>query len=304
MTPRVLVTGSAGLVGSALCRALCNAGHDVAGLDVRSATPSQSGDVRDPAALARALEGCSGIVHLAAVSRVIWGERDPAACWSTNVDGTNAVVDAARARGQWVLFASSREVYGAATELPATEDTPIKPMNIYGRSKAAAEDLVAQAGSAGLPVAIVRLSNVYGRTSDHADRVVPAFARAAAHGRSASSRRRNALVRLHAPRRCRAGTDGVIERLEQCEATPPIHFVSGDPTTLGELAALAVKLAGGRSPMVGRARAGLRRRALLRSGERAREDPRMAPRVALREGVARLIHDFRRSSGSTMEVAS
>lgn len=132
---RVLVTGAAGLIGSALSRELLEAGYEIAVLDVRATTPAARGDVRDTDTLARALEGCVGVVHLAAVSRVVWGERDPAACWSVNVDGTHAVVAAAHQRRQWILFASSREVYGAAGHLPATEETPVAPINVYGSSR-------------------------------------------------------------------------------------------------------------------------------------------------------------------------
>lgn len=304
MSPRILITGAAGLIGTALGRALRNSGHVVAELDLRSESPDHSGDVRDHDAVARAIEGCIGVVHLAAVSRVIWGERDPAACWSTNVDGTRVVVDAARERGQWILFASSREVYGTATHLPATEDTPLAPVNIYGRSKVAAEHLVAEAAGAGLPIAIVRLSNVYGRTSDHADRVVPAFARAAVAGaplRVDGASHTFDFTHLDDVSR---GLMGVIERLEKGNSPPPIHFVSEQPTTLGELAALAVMLAGSRSRVV----AGPERKYdvahFYGSAECARRILGWTPRVSLRDGLARLIEDFRGFESSAVEVAS
>ena len=304
MSARILVTGAAGLLGTALTHTLRAVGYEVAELDLRAVKSHGRGDVRDPDALIRALEGCSGVVHLAAISRVVWGERDPAACWSTNVDGTGAVVAAAKARGQWVLFASSREVYGAATRLPATEDTPLAPANIYGRSKVAGEQLVAAAGADGLPVGIVRLSNVYGRTTDHVDRVVPAFARAAAHGaplRVDGATHTFDFTHLDDVVR---GLVGVIEQLGLGESTPPIHFVSEQPTTLRELAELAVKLAGSHSPIVAGPERAYDVACFYGCGERARRILGWTPRVALPNGVERLIKDFGGAASRNAEVAS
>ena len=176
----VLITGSHGLIGTALGVELEKAGYAVERLDLRGGEGSR-GDILDRAAVERAIDGCIGVVHLAAVSRVIDGERAPEVCWRTNVDGTRNVIEAALAelRRPWVIYASSREVYGQPGALPASEDAALAPVNIYGRSKVAAEDLTAKAD---LVTAIVRFSNVYGWVGDHADRVVPAFARQAAAG--------------------------------------------------------------------------------------------------------------------------
>ena len=72
------------------------AGYQVRGLDLRAAGTEQ-GDVCNRKDVAKALQGCVGVVHLAAVSRVIDGERDPEKCWRTNVGGTQVLLDAARA---------------------------------------------------------------------------------------------------------------------------------------------------------------------------------------------------------------
>jgi nucleoside-diphosphate-sugar epimerase len=141
--PAILVTGSSGLIGAALTRALHHAGYAVRGLDLRG-HGADRGDIRHREQVERALDGCVGVIHLAAVSRVIDGERDPEACWETNVTGTGTVLEAAldRVRRPWVVYASSREVYGEPPSLPAGEDAPLAPVNIYGRSKVAAEDQV------------------------------------------------------------------------------------------------------------------------------------------------------------------
>ncbi len=242
----ILITGSEGLVGTALSRHLLALGHHVSRLDLRGDGPTH-GDTRLPADVARALRGVDGVVHLAAVSRVVWGERDPVGCWQTNVDGTRNVIEACLDNGSspWVLFASSREVYGQAAHLPVTEDAELIPVNIYGRSKVAGEELVMGARARGLRTAIVRLANVYGSPRDHADRVVPAFARAAASGSD---------LRVDGPDHTFDFThiDDAVEGLARLAARldsgvadlPTVHLLPGCPTTLGELAKLAIELAG------------------------------------------------------------
>ena len=79
MSGKILITGSEGLVGSALRRKLESSEFEVRGLDIR-AGDSEAGDVRDPIDVRNAMWGCVGVVHLAAVSRVVWGERDTEQC--------------------------------------------------------------------------------------------------------------------------------------------------------------------------------------------------------------------------------
>lgn len=132
---RLLLTGSSGLIGTALTKALGSNGMEVFCFDKTQVTrDGQHLDVRNTSHVAQALAECDGVVHLAAVSRVIWGERDPQLCRSVNIDGTRTLYKAAAAspRRPFVLFASSREVYGRPDRLPATEDMPLKPLNVYG----------------------------------------------------------------------------------------------------------------------------------------------------------------------------
>lgn len=288
---RILVTGSHGLIGKALCGALRAAGNAVRGFDLRGPEDMRA-DVRDRSAVDRALEGCCGVIHLAAVSRVVDGERDPRACNEVNVGGTRVLLEAARARPEppWVIYASSREVYGQPARLPADESVPRRPVNAYGRSKVEAEDLV---NDAGLLTAILRFSNVYGATDDHADRVVPAFARNAMLERPLRVDGPDCTFDFTHLSDTVRGILAVVRRLEAGQRLAPIHLLTGVPTTLGELAALAVELAGGRSTVV---------EAPTRSFDvhRFHGDPGRAARLlgwraelSLREGLARLIRDFR-----------
>lgn len=296
MGQRILMTGSAGLIGGALRAALELESLEVIGLDLRS-HGAERGDIRNEDVVRTAARGCTGVVHLAAVSRVAWGERDPGACLETNVRGTHNVIAAALAQSEppWLLFGSSREVYGHPETLPVTEEAPLKPVNVYGRSKAEGEAIVMKARERGLRTAILRFSNVYGSVSDHPDRVVPAFARAAVLG---------APLRVEGPSRTFdfthlddtvRGILGLVRMLSSdgVEAPPAIHLVSGIPTTLGRLAHLAVELAGTPAAAFEVAPRVFDVSRFHGDPSRARALLEWTPRVSVRDGLARLIESFR-----------
>jgi nucleoside-diphosphate-sugar epimerase len=293
---RILITGSSGLIGSALREALEIAGHHVTGLDLR-AGGDEAGDVCDRARVRDAVQGCDGVVHLAAVSRVVWAQRDPGRCWRTNVSGIANVIAAAEAlpTRPWLVFASSREVYGDVAGPPVSEDAPLCPVNVYARSKVEGEALVAQAARRGLRTATVRLSNVYGRTADHADRVMPAFARAAAFGEALRVEGSDNLFDFTHVDDVVPGLLRVVDRLtgDRAAALPPIHFVSGQAQTLGQLAELANRLGGGRSPIVGAPPRHFDVAHFHGCGSRARALLDWAPQITVPIGLARLIAEFR-----------
>ncbi len=295
VTKRILITGSSGLIGGALAQAFESTGVKIRGFDLRAKGESK-GDVLDRDRLRRASHNCDGVIHLAAVSRVIWGEQNPDLCRSTNIGGISNVLDLATAaeRPPWVVFASSREVYGQPATLPASEDCPLQPVNVYGHTKVEGERLVDRAVSRGLRACTVRLSNVFGATSDYADRVVPAFARNAATGEP---------LRVDGANNCFDFThlDDVVrgivlvaERLSDSRRTlPPIHFVSGCSTTLIDLAKLAIEIAGSHSPINYSASRSFDVSRFYGSPERAHTQIGWRPQVSLEEGLARLIAAFR-----------
>lgn len=297
MNPLVLVTGSSGLIGSALCPALASHGIAVERLDLR-ATGTRFGDVRDPDGVRQVIQGCHGIIHLAAaaISRVVWAEQNPELCRSTNVGGLRNVLAAAAASESrpWIIFASSREVYGQPESLPATEDCPIRPMNVYGRSKVEGEQLITAARRDGLRACVIRLSNVYGSVADHDDRVVPAFARRAVAGLPLRiDGRDHTFDFTHIDDVARGIVSLAQSLLKGCPPPPPIHFVSGQPTTLEELARMAIRIAGTgarfhlappRTFDVSRFFGTVYRARMLLNWE---------PKISLTRGLTRLIEDFR-----------
>jgi nucleoside-diphosphate-sugar epimerase len=243
----ILITGSCGLIGTALTRHYLGRNTGVSGVDWRSTMAKQCLDVADARAMAPSLNGVTGIIHLAAVSRVIHGQHDPARCWLTNVQATAQLLDAA-ARSEprpWFIYASSREVYGAQTIQPVSEDAPLRPVNAYARSKVAAERLVGAARRAGLITATLRFASVYGSVDDHADRVVPAFVAAAVAGGNLRVDGKECAFDVNHVDDVVRGIASVAEILGSGERNlPTVHFVSGRRTGLLELAEMCCRIAG------------------------------------------------------------
>lgn len=241
----ILITGSRGLIGSATARRLEAAGHAVRTFDLRDDAEQ---DIRRPEALSKALDGVDGVIHLAAVSRVVWAQADPEKTWTTNVEALAGLVSAARAmpRTPWMVFASSREVYGEPASLPVAESAPLVPLNVYARSKVAGEAIVRAAAADGMVANVGRFSNVYGCIQDHHDRVVPAFARAAATAGVMRIEGADHMFDFTHIADVARGLHLLVDATAAGERLDPIHFVTGQGTTLGRLADIAIRTGDGR----------------------------------------------------------
>jgi len=195
--PRALVTGGGGFIGSNLARLLLDDGHEVTVLDDFSsgyrsnleALPEArlvEGDVRDPAALARAIEGADTVFHLAASVGNTRAIERPIEDSEINVLGTLRVLEAARANGtRKIVFSSSAGIFGELKHLPIAEDHPLDPDSPYGVSKLAAEKMcLAYAKLYELEAVCLRYFNVYGPNQrfDAYGNVIPIFAHRLVHG--------------------------------------------------------------------------------------------------------------------------
>ena len=166
---KTLVTGANGLIGRNLVARLLGAGQEVRAM-VRPGRELPGlpgaevvyGELTSAADVDRCVAGCRRVFHMAA--NVSHGS-DRAAIWGPNVEGTARVAEAAaRAGVERLVFISSTSVYGrAVSRRMLTEDSTPAPDSIYGASKLAAEAaLLAAHRQGGLPVVIVRTSNVLG----------------------------------------------------------------------------------------------------------------------------------------------
>jgi len=181
---RAIVTGGAGFIGSNLVDALVADGSRVTVLDDLSTGRRENlsaalaagarlheASVADPAAVREAFADARPevVFHLAAQIDVRRSVADPAFDALVNVEGTLAVLDAARSAGarRVVYVSTGGAIYGEAPSFPTPEDAPIAPLAPYGQSKYAAEGYCAlYARLHGLSTVTLRLANVYGPRQD------------------------------------------------------------------------------------------------------------------------------------------
>ena len=173
---RVLVTGGAGYVGSALVPKLLGGGHAMNVLDLymygsdifadladNADLREIKGDIRDAAAVARALEGCEAVIHLACISNDSSFELDPALGKSINYDAFQPLVRAARDVGaKRFIYASSSSVYGIKNDTDVTEDLPLDPLTDYSRFKAMCEEVFEAEREPGFTTLTIRPATVCG----------------------------------------------------------------------------------------------------------------------------------------------
>lgn len=108
----------------------------------------------------------SHIVHLAALSDVVYCQNHPSECFDINVRGTQNLLEISRTIGSKFLFISTSHVYGAPIKLPINENHPVNPTSIYASSKLAGEIISeSYAKNYDMDVSIVRLFSVYGSYS-------------------------------------------------------------------------------------------------------------------------------------------
>lgn len=143
MPQRVLITGMSGFAGSHLAERGRERGYHVDGFDRDVA------DVTDVAAVRAIVERARPdvVVHLAGQAVPSLAAADVRAAIHVNVEGTAAVVEALRDSAARLVFASSAEVYGHPDVLPAREDTPLRPPNVYAATKVAAETIARTLGT-------------------------------------------------------------------------------------------------------------------------------------------------------------
>jgi dTDP-glucose 4,6-dehydratase len=198
---KYLVTGGAGFIGSNLARFILDKGHDVVVLDnfatgkpenmidIRDRIEFIEGDIRDRAAVDKAVAGCAAVFHEAALGSVPRSVEEPISSHDVNVNGTLEVLEAARAAGvKRVVFAASSSAYGERPESPKTEQMVPSPISPYAASKVACEQyLQAYAYSYGMETFCLRYFNVFGPYQDPQGAyaaVIPAFVSRLLHGQT------------------------------------------------------------------------------------------------------------------------
>jgi UDP-glucose 4-epimerase len=180
---RVLVTGGAGFIGSHVVDRLVNEGFWVRVVDNlssgrlvnikrhidSSAIELVVGDLKDPEVALRVVDGVDTVFHYAANPEVRVSTTNPEVHFNENIVATFNLLEAMRRRNvRELVFASSSSVYGEPLEIPVGEDAPVKPVSVYGASKASCENLIhAYAKLYGFKAIALRYANVAGPRLRH-----------------------------------------------------------------------------------------------------------------------------------------
>jgi len=187
---QLLITGGAGFIGSHTCLVLLEAGHRLVVLDDFSNSSPEAlrrvlelaglppgdprlhtitGDIRSEAHLERAFQAApqpiEAVVHFAGLKAVGESVQDPLRYWDVNVAGSRCLLAAMQHHGcRTLVFSSSATLYGLPDQVPIAETAPVQPINPYGHTKAAVEQLLADlaASEPGWRIARLRYFNPVG----------------------------------------------------------------------------------------------------------------------------------------------
>ena len=174
---RILVTGSAGHLGEALVRTLQDRKHEVVGLDIRdSPFSTYVGSIADRACVRRCMKGVQAVLHAATLHKPHVATHARQEFIDTNITGTlNLLEEAVKQGVESFVFTSTTSAFGSALVPPpgataawVTEEISPVPKNIYGATKAAAEDLCQVFHrNYGLPCLILRTSRFFPEEDDN-----------------------------------------------------------------------------------------------------------------------------------------
>ena len=320
---RVLVTGATGFTGGHLARTLASRGYQVRALarDVERAGPLRAsgvevvaGDIGDAPSIMRACTDVRVVYNIAAIYREA-GLPD-SAYRAVNATAVRTIVEAAAQCGvQRVVHCSTVGVHGDVEHPPANEDAPLRPGDIYQRTKLEGEQLAREAGSrAGIEVVIARPTGIYGP----GDRRLLKLFRGVARRRFVVLGSGRIYYHL-------TYVDDLVEGFRLCGEVPPAagrtYILAGrEVTTLNELVALIAAESGvapirvwlpvwpfwiagaaceavcapfGIEPPLYRRRVDFFTKSRAFDITRARQELGYSPAVGLREGVRRTLEWYR-----------
>jgi UDP-glucose 4-epimerase len=300
----VLVTGAAGFIGSALCRRLRSLGHSVVGYDNLSRGRREhlpdgvrliEGDIRDAAHVRQTVSASKPewLIHLAAMHFIPDCVARPQETIDVNVEGTRCVLGSCRGSSvRSLIFASTGAVY-APTDRPCMEGaTPLRPLEVYGESKLAAEQEVAAFHEeTGISTSILRLFNAIGRNETNPHVVPHIF----------ESLQASDVIRLGniSPRRDYIDTRDVAEAIlavvERCQGLHVFNVGTGTASSVEDIVDMLRRILGRaitveQEPL----RVRTNERMLLAADiERIRRETQWTPRVSLEDSLRDLVAAYR-----------
>ena len=256
--PRAVVTGGAGFIGSHMVDLLVDRGYSVVVIDnlVTGRAENLARHRREPRVAFHEIDMCAvgadsrlfkdvdHVFHFGGIGDIVPSIERPLQYMRANVDGTLAVLEASRHAGvRKFVYAASSSCYGMATELPTTEQAPIRPEYPYALSKYLGESAALHwAQVYRLPVISIRMFNVYGprvRTTGAYGAVFGVFLAQKLHGKPFTvvgdgSQRRDFVFVTDVAR-------AYLMAAESAETNQVFNLGSGNPQTINRL----IELMGG-----------------------------------------------------------
>jgi UDP-glucose 4-epimerase len=256
--PRAVVTGGAGFIGSHMVDLLVARGYSVVVIDnlATGRAENLAQHRREPrvefheidmctvTADSRLFKGADHVFHFGGIGDIVPSIERPLEYMRANVNGTLAVLEASRHAGvRKFVYAASSSCYGMATELPTTEQAPIRPEYPYALSKYLGESAALHWGQVyRLPVISIRMFNVYGprvRTTGAYGAVFGVFLAQKLHGKPFTvvgdgSQRRDFVYVTDVAR-------AYLMAAESAESGQVFNLAAGDPQTINRL----IELMGG-----------------------------------------------------------
>ena len=256
--PRAVVTGGAGFIGSHMVDLLVARGYAVVVIDnlATGRAENLAQHRREPrvefheidmctvTADSRLFKGADHVFHFGGIGDIVPSIERPLEYMRANVNGTLAVLEASRHAGvRKFVYAASSSCYGMATELPTTEQAPIRPEYPYALSKYLGESAALHWGQVyRLPVISIRMFNVYGprvRTTGAYGAVFGVFLAQKLHGKPFTvvgdgSQRRDFVYVTDVAR-------AYLLAAESAESGQVFNLGAGDPQTINRL----IELMGG-----------------------------------------------------------
>jgi UDP-glucose 4-epimerase len=170
MLKKLLITGGAGYIGSILTSFLIDNGYEVVVIDdltsgciIDSRATFTKGSILDKQSLQNALTGVNTVIHCAAKSLVEESVSNPEIYSQVNTEGTRLLLEAmSNANVDKIIFSSTAAVYGDTKVQPISEESNINPVNPYGKSKFAAEQVISEFVNKGIAAITFRYFNVTG----------------------------------------------------------------------------------------------------------------------------------------------
>jgi UDP-glucose 4-epimerase len=301
---KILVTGGAGFIGARTASQLLEAGHRVTVFDdlstgAKSAIPPGAdfyqGDLRQATDIRNALPGHDAVVHLAAQALVPESVKNPQKAFDINLGGGQNLLEAMRAADiNRIVYSSSAAVYGNPTKVPIGEDDPKHPVNPYGATKYAFEQLLrAYHAVYGFNVVTFRYFNPYGPTEQHdpETHAIPSFISATLTGQPVKLYGHGKQARdfVHVDDVARAHVLGLSRT-----GLDEFNLGSGRVLTVKELVDQIFKIAGVTTDVesLGERTAGEPLQ-LLADISKARKELGWKPEIGLDEGLKATIEAFR-----------